>query len=660
MSSIPMSSSKTAWKGSLSWSYDGSYVTVTMYTWKTDGYPSSAASGANFTATIAIDGNTKTFHFQQQETDTMQVGTLRAYVSQRQVTISGRVEAPYGVSMYGYPLTGTETVTLYEEEQEEIISPSVLSLSAQSLQMGDTLNIAVVRSSLSAVHKLYYQLTPGIEERTLLAENVLTQYAWVVPDLTDRFTEGLSIGVKLWCLTYDTSGKYQGETWQEITVLVPDATGLAGSDTAVMGSVLNIGLERKGTGFTHRLLYTLNEVTGVIGENVTGTFSWEIPLELAKAIPTLTWGSCTITCVTLHGATEVGTRKKTVALTVPDNEVTKPDLTMVLSPAGNLGASFSGMYIRGRTGVQAAFTGHSDYSGISRYELAVDGGTVTGNPAVSALLNAHGTVTVTGRAVDLRGYVREVTQTIPVIPYDKPRVIPYPGESTLIAVRCNADGTRNVRGQHLLLRAGRKYTALSAADGQKNACTLRYRMKKAGEDAFGSDTVLLAADTAEDYLETVVRNAVPELKTGYVVQLEAVDTLGGSSLVTVPVAGLSVPLHFGAGSGNVSVGKYCDYSRTNAFEIGFTTYFDTGIALQPLFSSGEWAVGTELGTAVPQADGSVLERYTFFLGVCGGEPVWLMKLATGISGTGVRISRDGGSPVLTAAPAPITELYAVL
>ena len=108
------------------------------------------------------------------------------------------------------------------------------------------------------------------------------------------------------------------------------------------------------------------------------------------------------------------------------------------------------------------------------------------------------------------------------------------------------------------------------------------------------------------------------------------------------------------------MGKYCDYSRENAFEIGFTTYFDTGIALQPVFSSGEWTVGTELGTAVPQADGSGLDRYTFFLGVCGGEPVWLMKLGTGIFGTGVRINREGGAAVLTAANAAVTELYAVL
>ena len=139
---IPMSSTKTAWVGSLEWSYSNNYVTVTMYTWKTDGYPSSAASGANFTATISIGGSTKTFSFQQQEKSTMVVGTLGAYVSGNSVYISGRVDAPYGVSMYGYPLTGGGTVTLYEEE--DTVNPSQLSIAAKTVQMGGELQIYIL------------------------------------------------------------------------------------------------------------------------------------------------------------------------------------------------------------------------------------------------------------------------------------------------------------------------------------------------------------------------------------------------------------------------------------------------------------------------------------------------------------------------------------
>ena len=145
MGTISLYSNKTAWKGELEWSYSGGYVTVTMYTWKTDGYPSSAASGAHFQATITIGSSTKSFSFQEQETYTMTVGTHRAYVSGNEVYISGRVEAPYGVSMYNNPLTGYDNVVLYEEEEPETVSPSELTLSAESVTMGQTLNISLMR-----------------------------------------------------------------------------------------------------------------------------------------------------------------------------------------------------------------------------------------------------------------------------------------------------------------------------------------------------------------------------------------------------------------------------------------------------------------------------------------------------------------------------------
>ena len=636
MSSIPMSSNKSAWKGSLDWDYSSGYVT----------------------ATITVGGNSKTFSFQQQEVSSMTVGTIRVYVTEKTVTISGRVDAPSGVSMYNNPLTGSETVTLY---QEETLTPSDISLGVSEITMGDTLNISVLRKDTKCSHKLSYMLYPDGASKTLFASDVLTQYAWRVPDLTTQFTDALGVTVRIFCATYDDDAGFVGETWQEIQINVPQATTPSCAANGTMGGTLAITLERRAAGFTHDLRYTLGETSGEIAKDAQAACSWEVPLELAKTIPQLTKGTCTITCITRLGTAEVGSKKVTVSLTVPDNETTKPKVSMVLSPAGELGEAFAGLYIRGRTGVKAEFTGSSEYSSVKTFQLVVDGVTVTGNPAQSPYLNSYGEVTVTGRAVDQRGYVREITQIISVIAYDKPRVIPYIGESTLVAVRCNLDGTRNVRGQHLLIRAGRKYTALTTEAGQRNDCELRYRIKKATAEDYGDFyTLLPGEDRSRDYIEYVAENAVPELKTGYTVQLEAADTLGSYSVITIPVAALTIPFHIGESSGNVAVGKYCDYSRRDAFEIGFTTYFDTGIALAEVFSDGIWETGTELGSAVPDAEDSALQRYTFFLGVCGEEPVWLMKLGTAISGAGVKLTYDGTVAALQTAPAPMTALYGVL
>lgn len=659
MGTISMSSKKTAWHGELEWSYSGGYVTVTMYTWKTDGYPSSATSGANFKATITVGSTTETFYFQQQEASTMTVGSLRVYVSGSEVYISGRVDAPYGVSMYNNPLTGSDSVTLYTPEEEETASPSEMLLGSESLRMGETLNISIQRYNSGCTHQLRYRVT-GSSSPVVFATGVGIYHAWQVPDLTRWCTSSLELQVEIGCMTY-LNGTYCGETWKTVLVSCPEATKPSCSSSAVMGSTLAITLDQKSSSYTHALHYRLADQTGEIVSEVQTACSWEIPLDLAKLIPTLTKGTCTIVCVTYLNALEVGQKTATLSLSVPDNDETKPAASMVLSPSGDLPEQFAGMYIRGRTGVRAEFTASSEYSRIQDFQLVVDGIAFPGNPAVSAYLNSHGDVTVTGRITDARGYVRELSQVIPVIAYDKPRVIPYPGESTVTATRCDSDGTRNPRGQHLLLRAGRKYTALSTDGGQLNHCQLLYRFKTASGQEFSDFyTLLPETETDSDYVQLVVENAVPELKVNYTVQIEAKDTLGGYSVITVPVAALTIPFHIGRGNTNVAVGKYCDYNRTEAFEIGLTTYFDTGIALRRIFTEGSWEAGTELGSTVADADISAVSLYTLFMAVCAGQPVWLMRLDSGLWGSGIKMTCDGSVMTLDAAPEAVTALYAVL
>lgn len=659
MGNIPMSSAKTAWVGKLDWSYSDNYVTVTMYTWKTDGYPSSAASGANFTATISIGGSSKTVYFQQQETDTMLVGTLRAYVSGNSVYISGRVDAPYGVSMYGYPLTGGSTVTLYEEE--DTVNPSRLSIAAHTVQMGQALQIYILPERTDCYHRLMFIVKDGAAY-IQPSENIATSYLWTVPNLMAYCGSDLCCKVKVRCETYMASGKYAGYTDAEITVTAYSETVPACAGAADMGSTLAITLSRQCSQYVHDLHFFLGEHTGEIALGAEAALEWSVPLELAKLCPTKTSAMFTLVCVTRWENLEIGRKSIQVQLRVPDNEDTKPTGTMILSPAGDLPDLFTGMYIRGMTGVEAKFSASSEYSQIAQYQLLVEGVTVTGNPACSSVLHSHGTVTVTGKIVDLRGYVRTITETIPVIAYDKPRVIPYTGESAVVAVRCDyPDGNRNVRGQSLLIRAGRKYTAMTDGSGQMNYCSLAYRYKPSGSEVYSEYYDLIdGADLSKDDVERVVENAVQELRTGYTVQIRAMDSLGSYSVITIPVAALTVPFHIGKGNSNVAVGKYCDYNRENAFEMGLTAYFDTGIALRPIFTQGQWNVGAELGSQVASADASAVSLYTLFMAVCEDTPVWLMKLGSGIYGSGVKITCNGPVITLHTAQAPVTAMYAVL
>ena len=95
MGTITLKSNKSAWKGELEWSYANGLVSCYLYTWKSDGYPSSASSGAPFTAVITVGGSTsQTFSFQQQEVNRMLVGSFSAKVSGSSVSIGAVDTAP--------------------------------------------------------------------------------------------------------------------------------------------------------------------------------------------------------------------------------------------------------------------------------------------------------------------------------------------------------------------------------------------------------------------------------------------------------------------------------------------------------------------------------------------------------------------------------------
>ena len=590
------------------------------------------------------------------------------YVSVAQGSSTASIDLTFTASLIS-PSSGTRSIsgtitTLYltaepDEPEIEPTKPSTMQLSPNPVKIGQGLLITFDRDNLSCTHNLYY--IPSSGKTTEITVGAAASYLWTVPDLSTLCKDSDRTTLTIRCDTYE-GDSYVGRTVATVTILLPDATKPSCQDTAAMGNNLAITLERKASVYTHDLSYTMGNKSGVITTEAGASCSWNVPLELAKEIPLLTRGSCTITCVTRNGTLEIGRETVAVMLTVPDNEQTKPTGSMELSPTGGLGESFRGLYIRGRTGVKAEFTGQSEYSQVERYELTVDGITTKGNPAESAYLNSHGTVTVTGRIIDARGYAREITQEIAVIAYDKPRVVPYEGEAKVVAVRCDyPDGTRNPKGQSLLIRAGRKYTALNTGGNQLNFCELSFRYKTSASENFSDYYTLISEDNLNgDFANAVNENAVPDLKTGYTVQVRASDTLGNYSVITVPVAALTLPFHIGKGNGNVAVGKYCDYSRENAFEIALTTYFDTGIALREIFQGGSWAQGADLGSTVAAADTGAVGSYTLFMGVLNQEPVWLMKVGNKIRGSGVTITLNDSIITLDTAPAAMTALYAVL
>lgn len=436
---------------------------------------------------------------------------------------------------------------------------SSVSLGATSIQMGKQLLIAISRQSTSFKHTLQY--TFGGTTATI-ATSVGTSYTWTVPDLAAKCNNATSGKATITCIAYNGSTKV-GQSTATVTLTVPDATTPSFPDgDVVIGAGNSIGTVKNAENFRLTLTYEFNGATGTIVEDGTSNFIWWTPYELAAKIPAATSGTGTLTCVTKNGTAVVGTKSITFKAVVPNNSETQPKFTedgFVLSPSGTLADTFAGLYIRGKTGVKAAFTAESPYSTIASYKLSVSGMSASGNPATSGYLSVSGEVKVTGTVTDARGYSTSVTKTITVIPYDNPRVIPYNGQNIVVCERCLADGLADPGGQNLLIKAGRKYSQVAVDGVQKNFCELKYRYKTSSADSFGEwITLIKKTEVLNDEISIIAVGIVPSATTSYHVQIAVADTLGSEITMDIIVPTDDVTFHLRTGGKGAAVGKYSE------------------------------------------------------------------------------------------------------
>lgn len=456
------------------------------------------------------------------------------------------------------------------------------------------------------------------------------------------------------------------------TILIPEFSAVY----ANLGESITVTLN--STSWVYKpastgLNYVCGDATGKIDVSSSGYLpttwqeEWTVPLSLGKEFPNQTKFYVEVTVETSHnnimsGTTSViGSVTSRLEVRVPENDLTKPTVTLDAEAKSTVDPSFDGLFIRGKTKVNVTLAAASEASEIASESITCGSVTVEGSKASFDLTDSF---RLNGTATDVRGYSASVSKRITALSYTAPTVAPLTGRTEVVCARCLADGTVSQKGEFLLIQAQRLWTSFESNAGmQLNKCILRYRIKTASGDYSGWAT-LLAEDAGTNVYNSKVSGVVLDVKTAYTVQIGVVDTIGESRTITFPVAASGVPFHVGKGNRNVSVGAYCDYSRTDVFDVWFTQYFFTGAAAQTVFEGGSWSAGTELSAAVQDADMTGIGTYNLLIAVSGGDPVLLVRAGGIILGNGIRITYnqvDGVDQLtLQSAANPITALYKLL
>ena len=333
--------------------------------------------------------------------------------------------------------------------------------------------------------------------------------------------------------------------------------------TVQMGKTLAITINRYAA-FTHKVVYSFAGQTGVIASAATTSAAWAVSLELAKLIPGATSGKATVICTTMDGSTEIGSVSVEVALTVPNNDKTKPAGELSVTPVSGLAATFAGLFIQGKTKVTVAITATSTYSEVDSISTVFQGVTKTGAsvtfdyPAQSGSLEIRCTIT------DKRGYSTVVTGKVTVIPYSNPSI------AVTACARCDADGNLSDSGTYLKIAGKRIYSKVVSGGVQKNFCDIRYRYKTAAAEQFGAWIIIKdGVDTSSDEFSTgALLGGSLEITSSYIVEIGVVDDISDPASTAFAISTDTVYMHRTKNA--MGLGKYVE--GENMLDVAWDTY----------------------------------------------------------------------------------------
>lgn len=345
---------------------------------------------------------------------------------------------------------------------------------------------------------------------------------------------------------------------------------ITSADDVTLGKACKVKWTPNSESFLYKLVFSLGDwshTTGAIHPNRTSAYTYTgytIPLEVAKQITSGKTGKMTVALYTYsdsEATSEIGSISfRTFTVTVPENNSTVPTVSIALSPVSALPDAFAGLYIQGKSQVKAVLTASGKYgAAIASYKVKVDSVSYSGKSITSDYLMNYGDIDIVGYATDKRGYTGSESDTITVIPYNKPKILAVTGESDVVAARCDKDGNLTDSGTYLLIKAKRSYSAVNSGGVQYNFCEILYRYKIEGGSYSAWATILAASSLDSDEVVTgALLDGELSAKSTYLIQVKAIDDVGESASTTITVPTDKVYMHRDGKRNSLGIGKYAE------------------------------------------------------------------------------------------------------
>jgi len=322
---------------------------------------------------------------------------------------------------------------------------------------------------------------------------------------------------------------------------IPRASSMTWT-TLNIGSSVTFAITRASNSFTHKLTYTYDGSTGIIGTNLGTSATWTIPSSWLTSLPNSVQGAGSFTLTTYNGTTEIGSVTYNVAFLVPTN--IKPAISSfsVTPYNSNAWLASRNLWVSGFTQADVSISATAG-TGSTMSSYAVTGD-ITGNAASfrSDILSS-GVKNLIATVADKRGRTATASQSITVQQYSQPAV------TQQTAVRGTYSGgtwTDAEDGTDI------KVTATAVVSLSENACAIHITCNGEEKIINGTTGTVYFLDTSNEQV--------------YDVNLWAVDSLGSvgaTSTIKVGTADVSFSWQYD----RIGIGKVAQ--KAKHFEVSY-------------------------------------------------------------------------------------------
>lgn len=361
------------------------------------------------------------------------------------------------------------------------------------------------------------------------------------------------------------SGTYYDSITATATITldtIPRASTVSAPDGTI-GTALTLTVNRASTAFVHTLTYSFGSRSGTIASRTSATsISWTPLMSLCNQIPNSISGTCTITCTTYNGTTQIGTSTSYLTLTVPSSVVPTISSLLVARVDGDVPSSW-GVYVATKSKATVTIQGAAGSYGSTIRSFSITGGGYSSSESTmtTGFLNSSGTITFQARVTDSRGRVSSyATVNITVLSYSAPSFTAYESD------RCTSGGVLADDGTYVRALNRFRYSSCSG----NNSVTTQIEYKRTTESSWTTDPGTFSSNVA-----CIFGSGQISAEYSYDIRYTLTDAFTSVSVLDV-VSTAAVFMDFKAGGTGIAFGKV---SEDDGMDVDMSAHFRRDVTM---------------------------------------------------------------------------------